>query len=56
MSKSCVDVIKIKESMVINDQKSKYNRCHQTKNADILELETNNSLLSQSKLLNAIVK
>lgn len=34
MSKSCVDVIKIKESMTINDQQSEYNRCHHAKKED----------------------
>jgi hypothetical protein len=47
MSKSSYDDIKIIKSMAVNDKKSEHSRGHHTKKSDILELETNDVLLTQ---------
>lgn len=51
MSKNVASVIKIIESMVVNSQKSEYNKGNNTKKLGILEPETNDVLLAQRKLL-----
>lgn len=51
ISNSPADVVKIIESMEINDKKSEYNRGRHTKKGGILEIKTSDALLAQRKLL-----
>jgi len=56
MSKSDVNAIKIIEFMTINDKKSEYNNGFSSKKANILDLDMNDVLLSQSKFCINVVE
>lgn len=56
ISKTAADVIKIIESMALNDHKAEYNRSNTQKKAGLIELDTKDAFLPQNKLLTQTVE